>query len=238
MDKRIIFSIVLFIIMIIISGIKIENFSVTSINAADDLDNEEYRKCIDESSRLYYKSHGKYPDCATAVHQLADRNFGPNDNVGFGAIKDACPIACLTKAPSDCLEKHILRQNSIMTDINNLITDSTSNEETYRNKINNDVNKLRTFHGNLFSKPEISDAINYIVENQPPIADKVFNKVIKDIQEQNNAPVDEDDYDYDYSDNMTKPAIIFGKDKDMNISKSTRTKPNKLDPYKLLGYNV
>jgi hypothetical protein len=64
MDSRILFTIFLFVLIIIICVIKKENFIVANrIIAEDEMANEEYHKCMNENSELDYKTNGKYNSC-------------------------------------------------------------------------------------------------------------------------------------------------------------------------------
>ena len=77
MNSKLVFSFVLFILIIVISMIRIENFTLSKIIIEDEQSNEDYRVCLNENSQLYYKSNGMYPNCASALNKLSNLGFSP-----------------------------------------------------------------------------------------------------------------------------------------------------------------
>jgi len=184
MDKRILFSVFLFIIIIISSMINIEKFTINDIMVADQLANEDYKSCLNENSEIYYKSNGKYPNCYAALNELTSWGGNPSDNIGFGKMKDVCPISCLERTPSDCLEKRINKQNNVIKDISDIISNSTTFEPIYRAKINNDIENQSAYTQSLYQDNEVRDAIDYMYTFGYPVSDRTFNDILNKYKKQ------------------------------------------------------
>lgn len=160
--------------------IKTENFTINTIISNDELANEEYHKCINEDANLSYKTNGKYGSCYSVLNNLTNWGIPTNKNIGFGPVNEICQIESLKKQPSDCLEKHIKNQNTTLSDINNLFSDTTSNEILFRNKINNNVSDHSIYLDNLYKDKEIKDVINYLYLNSYPVNDPIYNSILID----------------------------------------------------------
>jgi uncharacterized coiled-coil protein SlyX len=205
--------------------IRIENFSLQQIVINDEQSNEDYRSCLNENSQLNFKSNGLYPNCTAALNKLSSSGFGPNDNIGFGTFKDVCPISCLTKIPSDCLEKRLKNQDQTIDDISKTLTDFSSNEQLYRSKLDSDISNQQVFSSSLYNNPEILEVLNYINKYGYPTNNTDYNNIItKYLKEFPEATVTPSP-----TDNLTPPQIVFSNNKNMKLS-------SRLDTSALLGY--
>lgn len=158
--------------------IKTENFSINTILSNDELGNEEYHKCINEDANLYYKTNAKYGSCYKVLNNLTNWGMPTNTNIGFGPVNETCQIESLKKQPSSCLEKHIKNQNTTLSDINKLYSNTTSNEILFRNKINKNISDHSTYLDNLYKDKEIKDIINYLYLYSYPVSDPIYNSIL------------------------------------------------------------
>lgn len=225
MDRRIVFSLILFILVIVISMIRIENFTLQKIVIEDEQSNEDYRSCLNENSQLYYKSNGMYPNCTSVLNKLSNLGFSPNDNVGFGVIKDACPISCLSKVPSDCLEKRVKNQEKTIEDISRSMSDYSKNN-IYKLRLDNDVSNQQVFTSSLYNNPEILEVLNYIDKYGYPTNNSDYNNIIAKYI--TNTP-DANEISNELNSSPTEPGIDFANNSNMALS-------NGLDTSGLLGY--
>jgi hypothetical protein len=225
MDKRILFSVFLFIIIIISSMINIEKFTINDIMTMDQLANEDYKSCLNENSEIYYKSNGKYPNCYVALNQLTSWGGNPNDNIGFGKMKDICPVSCLERTPSDCLEKRIIKQNIVIKDIADTISNSTTFEPIHRGKINNDIDKQSAFTQSLYQNKEVSDAVNYMYTYGYPVSDTIYNDILLKYKNQSESTPNPTGMLL----NSDKPGYISSNNANMALSRDKNTS-------QILGY--
>ncbi len=181
MDSRILFIIFLCTFIIVISLIKVENFVTTrSIIAEDELSNEDYHKCINENDILYYKTKGTYNSCNKILNNLTNWGLKTNTNLGFGKFDDMCSFSAMKKLPSNCLEKHIDRQNQTIKDINNLFTDSGNNESFFRNNFEKNINIHKQYVDKLYKKPEINEVVDYLYLYSYPVSDNIYNSILNE----------------------------------------------------------
>jgi hypothetical protein len=224
MDSRLIFSLILFIIIIVISMIRIENFTLQKIIIADEQSNEDYRACLNENSQLYYKSNGMYPNCTSVLNKLSNLGFTPNDNVGFGVIKDACPISCFSKIPADCLEKRVKNQEKTLEDVSRAMS-NYSNNNIYKSRLDSKITNQQVFTSSLYNNPEILEVLNYIDKYGYPTNNTDYNNIIAKYIKKS----DEENNEQSYNSNLTDPEINFANNSNMALS-------NGLDTSGLLGY--
>lgn len=221
MDTRILFSIIL-LVLIIICLIKTETFTVKEIIAEDEIAKEDYNKCLNENSQLFYKTNGVYNSCYKALNDLSNAGINPNDNIGYGKLKDVCPITCLLKTPSECLSKYETKQYQTLKDINNLITDSTLNDKFYHLKTDKKIKDQADYINTLYSNPEIIRSVNYLYLNSYPVGDPNYNLIL---DERKNLNIDAPSKTPSSIDNiatLTTPAIIFGTNSNMKINSNTQ----------------
>jgi hypothetical protein len=228
MDSRIVFSLILFILVIVISMIRIENFTLQQIIVENEQSNEDYRTCLNENSQLYYKSNGMYPNCASALNKLANQGFSPNDNVGFGVIKDVCPISCFSKMPSDCLEKRVKNQEKTIENISRTMSDY-SNNNIYKLKLDRDVSNQQVFTSSLYNNTEILEVLNYIDKYGYPTNNSDYNNIIAKYIKKSDEENNEQSYNSNSNSNSTDPEISFANNSNMALS-------NGLNTSGLLGY--
>jgi len=243
MNSRIIFTIFLFLFIIIISVLKTENFVVNKIIAEDELANEEYHKCMNENSELYYKTNGKYNSCYNILNNLTNWGLSTNTNLGNGSVQEMCPISSLKKMPSACLEKHINNQYQTIEDINKLISDTTSNEGLYRAKIETGINYQKDYLDNVYNNQDIIEVINYLYLNGYPVSDSIYNSILNKrrkeiIKTQENSPTTTTltpqettltPPEITLTPQLTQPAIIFSNNANMALSSKSNSSG-------LLGY--
>jgi hypothetical protein len=166
--------------------IKIETFTINDIIVDNQISNEDYKSCLNENSQIYYKSNGKYPNCYAALNQLTDWAGNPGDNLGFGKLKDICPISCLEKTPSDCLQKRITDQERVINDLSKVISNSSSFEPIYRSKINSNLRDQSLYTESLFKDQEVIDALNYMYVNGYPVSDRTYNNILYKLKKTSN----------------------------------------------------
>jgi hypothetical protein len=206
--------------------VRIENFSSKQIIIEDEQSNEDFRKCLNENSELYYKSNGMYPKCASALNKLSKLGFTSNDNVGFGKIKDVCPISCFTKMPSDCLEKRVKNQEKTIEDISRSMT-NYSNNNIYKSRLDRDISNQQVFTNNLYNNPEILEILNYIDKYGYPTNNKDYNNIIAKYI--TNTDEENEIISNELNSTPTEPAINFANNTNMALN-------NGLDTSGLLGY--
>ena len=221
MDTRILFSIIL-LVLIIICLIKTETFTVKEIIAEDEIAKEDYNKCLNENSQLFYKTNGVYNSCYKALNDLSNAGINPNDNIGYGKLKDVCPITCLLKTPSECLSKYETKQYKTLKDINNLITDSTLNDKFYYLKTDKKIKDQADYINTLYSNPEIIRSVNYLYLNSYPVGDPNYNLIL---DERKNLNIDATSITPSAIATLTTPAIIFGTNSNMKINYKTKPTP-------------
>jgi hypothetical protein len=224
MDSRIVFSLILFILVIVISMIRIENFSLQQITVENEQSNEDYRSCLNENSQIYYKSNGMYSSCSSALNKLSNIGFTSNDNVGFGSIKDVCPISCFSKMPSDCLEKRIKNQEKMLEDISKSITNSSNDINKLR--LEGDISKQQVFTSSLYNNPEIVEVLNYIGKYGYPTNNSDYNNIISKYITDTSQ---ENEISNELNSNPTEPAISFENNSNMRLFDNLNTSG-------LLGY--
>jgi hypothetical protein len=213
--------------------IRIENFTLSKIIIEDEKSNEDYRVCLNENSQLYYKSNGMYNNCTSALNKLSNLGFSPNDDVGFGVMKDICPISCLSKMPSDCLEKRLKNQEKTIEDIHKGISDY-STENINKSRLDRDISNQQVFTSSLYNNnPEILEVLNYIDKYGYPTNNTDYNNIIakyisKNKNNNNNSELNNMEYN-GLNSNATEPPIIFSNNSNMALS-------NGLDTSGLLGY--
>ena len=225
MDRRLVFSLILFILVIVISMIRIEKFSLQKITVEDEQSNENYRSCLNENSQIYYKSNGMYSNCSSALNKLSNIGFTSNDNVGFGPIKDVCPISCFSKMPSDCLEKRVKNQEKTIEDISRSMSDYSKNN-IYKLRLDSDVSNQQVFTSSLYNDPEILEVLNYIDKYGYPTNNSDYNNIIAKYI--TNTP-DANEISNELNSTPTEPGISFANNSNMALS-------NGLDTSGLLGY--
>lgn len=224
MDTRILFSIIL-LVLIIICLIKTETFTVKEIIAEDENAKENYNKCLNENSQLFYKTNGVYNSCYKTLNDLSNTGINPNDNIGYGKLKDVCPITCLSKTPSECLSKYETKQYQTLQDISNLISDSTLNDKFYHLKTDKKIKDQTDYINTLYSNPEIVKSVNYLYLNSYPVGDPNYNLIL---DERKNLNIDATIIKPSPINNiatLTTPAIIFGTNSNMKINSNTETTP-------------
>ncbi len=224
MDSRIIFSLILFILIIVISMIRIENFTLQQVIINDNQANEDYRTCLNENAQLYYKTNGKYSSCFSTLNKLSEQGFTPNDDIGFGAIKNVCPLSFLSKMPSDCLDKRVKNQEKTLDDISRELSKYSTND-LFKSKIENDISNQQVFTSSLYDNPEIKEVINYINQYGYPTSNEEYNKIIAKYL----TKTDANNSGNNSNTLPTEPGIFFSDNSNMGLS-------NGLDTSGLLGY--
>ena len=227
MDTRILFSIIL-LVLIIICLIKTETFTVKEIIAEDENSKEDYNKCLNENSQLFYKTNGVYNSCYKALNDLSNAGINPNDNIGYGKLKDLCPITCLSKTPSECLSKYETTQYQTLQDINTLINDSTLNDKFYHLRTDKKIKDQTDYINTIYSNPEIVKTVNYLYLNSYPVGDPNYNLIL---DERKNLNIDTISITPSAINNiatLTTPAIIFGTNSNMKINSPTEPTPTSL----------
>ena len=214
---KIVFSVIL-LVLIIVCLIKRETFTVKDIISEDEIAKENYNKCLNENSDIYYKTNGKYNSCYKALNDLMNSGISVNEDIGYGKMKDLCPVTCLSQTPSDCLNKYVINQDQIINDINKLVNNSTLNDKFYHLKTGKKIKEQTDFTDSNYSNPEIIRAVNYLYLNSYPVGDPNYNLIL---DERKNLSID--DKSNNFSDNnnqpkFTPPAIIFGKNSNMKIN--------------------
>jgi hypothetical protein len=213
---KILFSIIL-LVLIILCLIKTETFTVKDIVSEDEMAKENYNKCLNENSDIYYKTNGKYNSCYKALNDLANSGISANEDIGYGKMKDLCPITCLSQTPSDCLNKYVINQHQVINDINKLISNSTLNDKFYHLKTGKKIKEQTDFTDVNYSNPEIIRAVNYLYLNSYPVGDKNYNLIL---DERKNLSIDNElnSSSNNNEPKLTSPAIIFDKNSNMNIT--------------------
>lgn len=224
MDSRIIFSLILFILIIVISMIKIENFTLQQVIINDDQANENYRTCLNENSQLYYKTNGMYSNCFSTLNKLSGQGFTSNDNIGFGAIKGVCPLSFYFKMPTDCLDKRVKNQEKTIEDISRELSKYSTNN-LFKSKIEKDISNQQVFTSSLYDNPEIKEVINYINKYGYPTSNEEYNKIIAKYLTKTEA----NNLGNNSNTLPTEPGIFFSDNSNMGLS-------NGLDTSGLLGY--
>ena len=211
---KILFSIIL-LILVIICLIKTETFIVKDIMNEDEIAKENYNKCLNENSDIYYKTNGKYNSCYKALNDLTNSGISANEDIGYGKMKDLCPVSCLSQTPSDCLNKYVTNQYQIINDINGLISNSTLNDKIYHLKTGKKIKEQTDFTDSNYSNPEIIRAVNYLYLNSYPVGDPNYNLIL---DERKNLSIDKSNNSSYNEPKLTPPAIIFEKNSNMKIS--------------------
>jgi hypothetical protein len=220
MDTRILFIIILCGV-IVMCLIKTENFTINisgkNIITEDENAKEIYNKCINENSELSYKTNGKYDSCYKTLNDLSNSGITPNDETGYGKLKNLCPVSCLLKTPSDCLSKYETHQYQVINDINKLIKNSTLNDKFYHLKTDKKIKEQTDFINNNYSNPEIIRAVNYLYLNSYPVGDPNYNLILN---ERKNLNIDLDSISQESNNSITElatPPIIFSDNLNNNL---------------------
>jgi hypothetical protein len=156
-----------------------EKFLTTSVQTtnqllSDDLkSDEDYLQCINENNELQYKSNGKYNDCNVLLRDLSNWKMGPNTNIGFGALKTVCPISCLSKQPTQCLEKRLVGQDNTISNLGSIIKYKGNSNPQQIPSLDINLNTNQKYLDDLYNKKEISGIVNYIYK-------KNINKLTND----------------------------------------------------------
>ena len=144
-----------------------EKFLTTSKTSkevlSDDLKSDEnYLQCINENSELQYKSSGKYSDCNSLLRNLSNWKMGPDTNIGFGTLNDICPITCLSKQPSQCLQKRLVGQDNTIDNLGTIIKHRGNSNPQQIPSLDINLNIHNKYLDNLYKNKEISGIVDYI----------------------------------------------------------------------------
>jgi hypothetical protein len=159
---------------------KKEDFKSDEIITSDMKNDEDYRQCIDQNAQLHYQSSGKYPGCHQAVRELSNWGMGPQTDLGHGQIKYVCPISCLLKQPSDCLQAKADNQNNIILDISKELRNFKADTPITKSELNKAVAAHDAHLDQLYGKKHIQDVVNYIYTSGRQISDPIFQKVLEE----------------------------------------------------------
>lgn len=143
-----------------------EKFITTKQILTDDLkSDEEYLQCINENSELQYKSSGQFSDCNNLLRDLSNWKMGPNTNIGFGQLKNACPLSCLTKQPSQCLANRLVGQDSTIDNLRSILAKKGNLKPQQIPSLNINVNTHKDYLNKLYKDKDISGIVSYIYKN-------------------------------------------------------------------------
>ncbi len=188
-NKSVIFTIILIIVIIFyliyLNFLKKNSYSkekfITTINQVftDDLkSDEDYLQCINENNELQYKSNGRHSDCTELLRDLSNWKMGPNSNIGFGALKNVCSISCLSKQPSQCLDKRLVGQDSTISNLGSIIKHKGNSKPQQIPSLDINLNIHKKYLDELYKKKDISGAVNYIYKKN---VSKLTNDSYKEV---------------------------------------------------------
>jgi len=157
-----------------------EDFASTEIISSNMKSNEDYRQCLDQNSQLYYQSHGKYPGCHKTLRDLTNWGMGPQTNLGYGQMKYICPVSCLLKQPSDCLEAKATNQNNVIQDISRDLRDFRADTPAMKLELNKGFEAHDKHLDQLYGKKHVQNVIDYIYTSGRQVSDPDFKEVLEE----------------------------------------------------------
>jgi hypothetical protein len=157
-----------------------EKFVSTDIITSEMKADEDYRQCIDQNAQLHYQSNGKYPGCHQTLRDLTNWGMGPQTDLGYGQMKYICPVSCLLKQPSDCLQAKADNQNNVIQDISRDLRDFRADTPIIRKNLDTAVMAHDNHLDQLYGKKHIQDVINYIRTSGRQISDPTFQEILQE----------------------------------------------------------
>ncbi len=143
-----------------------EKFITTSKILSDDLkSDEEYLQCLNENAELEYKSSGSFNDCNNLLRNLSNWKMGPNTNIGFGTLKEACPLTCLSKQPSQCLQNRLVGQDSTLNNLGSILAKKGGVNPQQLPSLDINITTHKDYLDKLYNNKDITNIVSYIYKN-------------------------------------------------------------------------
>lgn len=157
-----------------------EKFQVSKFLQQQLINDDEYSQCVDKDAQLYYRSHGKYPDCQKAMEELTTWGMSGEDNIGYGKMKYICPVSCLLNSPTDCLRNKEKQQIQLIGDIHQSINDLSSQNPLHKMKIDTGLKNHQNHLDSLYQEQDVANALNYINQNVLVSSDPIYNEILSE----------------------------------------------------------
>ena len=168
-----------------------EKFITTSQILADDLkSDEDYLQCINENAELEYKSSGKFNDCNNVLRNLSNWKMGPNTNIGFDVLKKSCPLTCLSKQPSQCLENRLVGQDSTLSNLGSILAKKGSVNPQQIPSLDINITTHKDYLDKLYKNKDITGIVSYIYKNNSSkLTNDTYKQVLLERSSKGNVPL-------------------------------------------------